>query len=174
MQANVYDGEVVYTSQDQSVFLNEEQRFVSLVIQSIRDGNMVDESRPECCVAVIDNTVIPLKPAICERCRGKGTHANPVFDGTSAEWWEERYGADVYDELDEYMHGSAYDVSCEYSCNGGWFWSVDWSHFVNSADYGIGAELEQEINDQAKSLKSMIDDYYSSEAERRMEERYGC
>ena len=52
---------------------------------------------------------------ICEDCRGEGTRGNPAFDGTSTEWWLE--GDPSGEDLEEYLHGTRYDVACE-ECGG--------------------------------------------------------
>jgi hypothetical protein len=56
-----------------------------------------------------------LSNEMCSRCDGNGTHGNPAFDGTTTEWWLE--GDPFGDDLEEYMHGDRYDVSCE-ECDG--------------------------------------------------------
>lgn len=60
--------------------------------------------------------------AICDHCRGHGSHVNPNIDGnglTEDDWadWDD-------DEREGYFSGR-YDVPCEARCEGGKVWVVD-------------------------------------------------
>jgi hypothetical protein len=60
---------------------------------------------------------LPACWAICERCKGEGTHVNPNIDGhgITAEEWQNDYD----DESREMYMNGGYDVSCEAGCTGG-------------------------------------------------------
>ena len=75
--------------------------------------------------------IIPIRKAMCTRCRGKGTMSNPAFNGTSIEWWQEHGGPDYQDDLDEYLHGDMYDVPCEYNCYNGVAYAADWQRVID-------------------------------------------
>lgn len=63
---------------------------------------------------------------ICERCRGVGSHANPVFDGFSSSDFSYDNPFMDPDFCDDYRSG-VYDVVC-YDCNGaGKILEVDFS-----------------------------------------------
>ena len=113
--------------------------------------------------------IIPIRKAMCTRCRGKGTMANPAFDGTSIEWWQEHGGPDYQDDLDEYMHGDLYDVSCEYNCSGGIALTMDWQRVI---DYHRAYGEEEKANEWINQLNAEIQDWWESEAEVRAEQAY--
>ena len=57
------------------------------------------------------------KFAVCPRCAGHGTHANPAFDGMTGDDLDEM-GEEQYDFIEEYTsRGGMYDVNCE-RCSG--------------------------------------------------------
>lgn len=57
---------------------------------------------------------IPATWAICDQCRGEGTIGNPAFDGMSVNQMVDDWGYDdTVEFLDEYTHGSMYDVRCD-------------------------------------------------------------
>jgi hypothetical protein len=66
-----------------------------------------DETDDEC------RATIPVRMAVCDTCRGKGTHVNPSIDagGISAEAF-----AEDPDFHEDYLAG-VYDVKC-YGCKG--------------------------------------------------------
>ena len=124
--------------------------------------------------------VIPIRKAMCTRCRGKGTMANPAFDGTSIEWWQEHGGPDYQDDLDEYCHGDLYDVPCEYNCNGGVAWTMDWQRVIHYHDLykvtpltdRVKTKEEDEANEWINQLYAEIQDWWESESADRSERAY--
>ena len=113
--------------------------------------------------------IIPIRKSMCTRCRGKGTMANPAFDGTSIEWWQEHGGPDYQDDLDEYMHGDMYDVSCEYNCHNGIAWTMDWQRVI---DYGRAYGEMEKADEWINTLYQEIQDWWESEADIRSEQAY--
>ena len=112
--------------------------------------------------------MIPLVLEICIRCRGKGTMANPSFNGTTIEWWKEQGGPDWQEDLDEYIHGYLYDVECEFHCDQGKAWGIDWAYLMNQwKDDPVVA------NKRADEIRQRVGDYYDYMAERASEERWG-
>jgi hypothetical protein len=135
--------------------------------ESVWDGNLMPVQ-------------IPIRKAMCTRCRGKGTMANPAFDGTSIEWWQEHGGPDYQDDLDEYCHGDLYDVPCEYDCNGGIAWTMDWQRVIHHHDlYKLNAmtdrvrtKEEDRANEWINELYQEIQDWWESESAERSERAY--
>ena len=113
--------------------------------------------------------IIPIRKAMCTRCRGKGTMANPAFDGTTIEWWQEHGGPDYQDDLDEYCHGDLYDVPCEYDCHGGIALTMDWQRVIDL--YRAYGE-EEKANEWINELNTEIQDWHEGEAEVRAEQAY--
>ena len=126
---------------------------------------------------------IPLVLEICERCRGKGTMGNPSLNGTTLDWWQEHGGPDWKEDLDEYIHGDLYDVRCEFNCDNGKAFGIDWTWIVARVKYaleksnrGIHQKDEATIkanNEYATEIRRHIEDYNDYQAERRSEERWG-
>ena len=118
--------------------------------------------------------IIPIRKAMCTRCRGKGTMANPAFDGTSIEWWQEHGGPDYQDDLDEYCHGDLYDVPCEYDCNGGIAWTMDWQRVIDYHRlYGKKEDKRgRTANEWINELYQEIQDWWESESAERSERAY--
>ena len=163
-----------------SIHLQPEQEFVSkqLYLAKAFDWHVDDK---EIHVEHADEPlIIPIRKAMCTRCRGKGTMANPAFDGTTIEWWKEHGGPDYQDDLDEYCHGDLYDVPCEYNCHGGIAWTMDWQRVIHNHDlYKINAmtdrvktKEEDEANEWINQLNAEIQDWWEGEAEVRAERAY--
>lgn len=123
---------------------------------------------------------IPIRKTMCTRCRGKGTMANPAFDGTSIEWWQEHGGPDYQDDLDEYLHGDMYDVPCQYDCNSGVAYAADWQRVIHSHDlYKISpltdrVKTKEEIaaDKWINDIYGVLMDWHEGEAEARSEQAY--
>jgi hypothetical protein len=100
--------------------------------------------------------------------------ANPAFDGTSIEWWQERGGADYQDDLHEYMHGDMYDVSCEYNCSNGVASTMDWQSVIDIYRLHGGGEDHRCVmaNEWINELYQEIQDWYDSEMADRSEREY--
>ena len=105
---------------------------------------------------------------ICERCKGKGTMGNPAFNGTSIEWWQESGGPDWQEDLNEYIHGDLYDVQCEFHCDQGKAWGIDWTYIIEQ-----WKDDPRVINDYATKIRQLVTEYYDYLAERASEERWG-
>jgi hypothetical protein len=119
--------------------------------ESVWDGNLMPVE-------------IPIRKSMCTRCRGKGTMANPAFDGTSIEWWQEHGGPDYQDDLYEYMHGTMYDVPCEYNCYNGVAYAADWKRVIDLYHaYGEKEKANKWINDIYYNV--LMDWYEGREAE---------
>ena len=152
-----------------SIHLQPEQAFVSKQMYYAKtfdwpfDDNEIHAEHAD------EPVVIPIRKAMCTRCRGKGTMANPAFDGTSIEWWKEHGGQDYQDDLDEYMHGDLYDVPCEYNCHGGIAWAMDWQRVIDL--YRAYGE-EEKANEWINELNTEIQDWHEGEAEVRAEQAY--
>ncbi len=126
---------------------------------------------------------IPLMLRICERCKGKGTMGNPAFNGTSIEWWQEHGGPDWKEDLEEYAHGDMYDVECEYNCDNGKAFGIDWTWLVTRVKYAFkmhnenhpihSSEYVESLNEWTVKIREHIEDYNEYQAERRSEERWG-
>lgn len=58
-------------------------------------------------------TALPTKWAICQTCRGNGTHVNPAIDGNGLSMDDPDLDEDFWDD---YFQGR-YDVRCD-DCNG--------------------------------------------------------
>jgi hypothetical protein len=112
---------------------------------------------------------IPIRKSICTRCRGKGTMANPAFNGTSIEWWQEHGGPDWEEDLDEYMNGDMYDVECEYNCSSGIAWSIDWQRVIDL--YRVYGE-EEKANEWINAIYGVLMDWHEGEEEAAAERRY--
>lgn len=112
--------------------------------------------------------MIPLVLEICERCKGKGTMGNPAFNGTSIEWWQESGGPDWREDLDEYINGDLYDVQCEFHCDQGKAWGIDWTYIVEQ-----WKDDPRVINDYATEIRQLVAEYHDYMAERASEERWG-
>ena len=112
--------------------------------------------------------MLPLVLEICERCKGKGTMGNPAFNGTSIEWWQESGGPDWQEDLNEYIHGDLYDVQCEFHCDQGKAWGIDWTYIIEQ-----WKDDPRVINDYATKIRQLVTEYYDYLAERASEERWG-
>ena len=158
---------------DDSIHLQPEQEFVAKQlylakaldwkIKGIRDIAEIHVEHAD------EPVIIPIRKAMCTRCRGKGTMSNPAFNGTSIEWWQEHGGPDYQDDLDEYMHGDLYDVSCEYNCSGGIALTMDWQRVIDL--YRAYGE-EEKANEWINELNTEIQDWHEGEAEVRAEQAY--
>ena len=124
--------------------------------ESVWDGNLMPVQ-------------IPIRKTMCTRCRGKGTMANPAFDGTSIEWWQEHGGPDYQDDLDEYLHGDLYDVPCQYDCNGGVAYAADWQRVIDL--YRAYGE-EEKANEWINAIYEVLMDWHEGEAAERSERAY--
>ena len=154
---------------DGSIHLQPEQEFVAKQrhLAMMLDWHFDDK---EIHVVHCDEPVIiPIRKAMCTRCRGKGTMANPAFDGTTIEWWQEHGGPDYQDDLDEYIHGDMYDVPCEYDCHGGIALTMDWQRVIDL--YRAYGE-EEKANEWINELNTEIQDWHEGEAEVRAEQAY--
>ena len=112
--------------------------------------------------------MLPLVLEICERCKGKGTMGNPAFNGTSIEWWQESGGPDWQEDLNEYIHGDLYDVQCEFHCDQGKAWGIDWTYIIEQ-----WKDDPRVINDYATKIRQLVTEYYDYLAERASEVRWG-
>jgi hypothetical protein len=169
---------------DESIHLQPEQEFVEkqLYLAKALDWEIKGISDiAEIHIEHADEPVIiPIRKAMCTRCRGKGTMSNPAFNGTSIEWWQEQGGADYEDDLYEYMHGDMYDVPCEYNCNRGVAWTMDWQRVIHYHDlYKLNAmtdrvktKEEDEANEWINQLYAEIQDWWASESAERSERAY--
>jgi|TARA_Y100000034_G_scaffold136426_1_gene212831 hypothetical protein len=163
-----------------SIQLHPEQGFVANQIYLAKALDWLFDDKEIHVEHADEPVVIPIRKAMCTRCRGKGTMANPAFDGTSIEWWQEHGGPDWQDDLDEYCHGDLYDVPCEYNCSGGIAWTMDWQRIIHYHDlYKINAmtdrvktKEEDEANEWINELYIEIQDWHDGEAEVRAEQAY--
>tara|TARA_B100000953_G_scaffold284776_1_gene264794 strand:- start:1135 stop:1770 length:636 start_codon:yes stop_codon:yes gene_type:complete len=103
---------------------------------------------------------IPVIIEICDRCSGKGTMGNPSLNGTTTEWWQEHGGPDWQDDLDEYIHGDMYDVKCEYRCDNGKAWTINWPQIM---DYSIGDP--EKWNEFASKLWDRLEGWHINKSE---------
>ena len=103
---------------------------------------------------------------------------NPSLNGTTLDWWKEHGGPDWRGDLDEYMHGDLYDVPCEFNCDNGKAFGIDWTWIVARVKYALGQTSKDEAtikanNEYATEIRQHIEDYNEYQAERRSEERWG-
>jgi len=112
--------------------------------------------------------LLPLIIGICERCRGKGTMGNPSFNGTTTEWWEEQGGPDWQEDLDEYIHGSMYDVRCDYNCDQGKSYAIDWTYIIEQ-----WKDDPRVINAYATDIRDKIYNFHMEMSDLDSEERWG-
>ena len=165
---------------DSSIHLQPEQEFVSIQLHFAKALDWHFDDNEIHVVHADEPVIIPIRKAMCTRCRGKGTMANPAFDGTSIEWWKEHGGPDYEDDLDEYMHGDMYDVPCEYNCNRGIAWTMNWQRVIHYHDLykvtpltdRVKTKEEDEANEWINELYQEIQDWWKDEAESRAEEAY--
>ena len=163
-----------------SIHLQPEQEFVAKHIYLAKALDWHVDDKEIHAEHADEPLIIPIRKAMCTRCRGKGTMANPAFDGTSIEWWKEHGGQDYQDDLDEYMHGDLYDVPCEYNCSGGIAWTMDWQRVIhchdlykiNSMTDRVKTKEEDEANEWINQLNAEIQDWWESEAADRAERAY--
>jgi hypothetical protein len=103
---------------------------------------------------------IPLILGICERCRGQGTMGNPAFNGTTTEWWQEHGGPDWQEDLDEYIHGDMYDVGCEFHCDQGKSYAIDWTYIIEEwkSDPEANNEYATEIREKVINFHMAMSD----------------
>jgi hypothetical protein len=149
---------------DGSIHLQPEQRFVSHQLYLARALDWTFDETEIWAVHCDEPVIIPIRKAVCTRCRGKGTMANPAFDGTSIEWWQEHGGPDYQDDLYEYMHGTMYDVPCEYNCYNGVAYAADWKRVIDLYHaYGEKEKANKWINDIYYNV--LMDWYEGREAE---------
>ena len=152
-----------------SIHLQPEQEFVAKHIYLAKALDWHVDDKEIHVVHCDEPVIIPIRKAMCTRCRGKGTMANPAFDGTSIEWWQEHGGPDYQDDLDEYCHGDLYDVPCEYDCHGGIALTMDWQRVIDL--YRAYGE-EEKANEWINELNTEIQDWHEGEAEVRAERAY--
>ena len=152
-----------------SIHLQPEQEFVAKHIYLAKALDWCFDDKEIHVVHCDEPVIIPIRKAMCTRCRGKGTMANPAFDGTTIEWWQEHGGPDYQDDLDEYCHGDLYDVPCEYNCRGGIALTMDWQRVIDL--YRAYGE-EEKANEWINQLNTDIQDWHDSEAEARAERAY--
>jgi hypothetical protein len=148
---------------DGSIHLQPEQRFVASHIYLAKALDWYFDDKEIHVVHCDEPVIIPIRKAMCTRCRGKGTMANPAFDGTTIEWWQDT------GDLDEYLHGDMYDVPCEYNCHGGIALTMDWQRVIDL--YRAYGE-EEKANEWINQLNTDIQDWHDSEAEARAEQAY--
>ena len=152
-----------------SIHLQPEQEFVAKHIYLAKALDWPFDDKEIHAEHADEPLIIPIRKAMCTRCRGKGTMANPAFDGTTIEWWQEHGGPDYQDDLDEYCHGDLYDVPCEYNCRGGIALTMDWQRVIDL--YRAYGE-EEKANEWINQLNTDIQDWHDSEAEARAERAY--
>ena len=152
-----------------SIHLQPEQEFVAKHIYLAKALDWHFDDKEIHVIHCDEPVIIPIRKAMCTRCRGKGTMANPAFDGTTIEWWQEHGGPDYQDDLDEYCHGDLYDVPCEYNCRGGIALTMDWQRVIDL--YRAYGE-EEKANEWINQLNTDIQDWHDSEAEARAERAY--
>ena len=152
-----------------SIHLQPEQEFVAKHIYLAKALDWHFDDKEIHVIHCDEPVIIPIRKAMCTRCRGKGTMANPAFDGTTIEWWQEHGGPDYQDDLDEYCHGDLYDVPCEYNCHGGIALTMDWQRVIDLwRAYGDKEKANKWINE----LNTEIQDWHDGEAEVRAEQAY--
>ena len=152
-----------------SIHLQPEQEFVANQIYLAKALDWRFDDKEIHVVHCDEPVIIPIRKAMCTRCRGKGTMANPAFDCTTIEWWQEHGGPDYQDDLDEYCHGDLYDVPCEYNCHGGIALTMDWQRVIDLwRAYGDKEKANKWINE----LNAEIQDWHEGEAEVRAERAY--
>ncbi len=157
-----------YISDDtRGISLHPEQEWIASVLDMSRayDWNTeLGTNQESVWDGLITPVQIPIRKSMCTRCRGKGTMANPAFNGTSIEWWQEHGGADYEDDLHEYMHGDMYDIPCEYNCSGGVAYAADWQRIIDLyRAYGEEEKANEWIN--AIYYEVLIDWYEGREEE---------
>ena len=159
---------------DQSIRLQPEQEFVAKQIYLAKALDWPFGDKEIHVVHCDEPVIIPIRKAVCTRCRGKGTMANPAFDGTSIEWWQEHGGPDYQDDLNEYMHGDLYDVSCEYNCSSGIAFTMDWQRVIDRHNlYGDEEDKRgRTANEWINELYIEIQEWWESEREERAERAY--
>jgi len=101
---------------------------------------------------LIDGMNLPFVWEICDRCDGHGHHANPAFDGTTQEFWDEDP-----DFAEAYFAGR-HDVRCD-ECNG--------SGKVKAPD--IEKMSPEDFNDYKSSYIDILESHETSKQERMME-----
>jgi len=152
-----------------SIHLQPEQEFVAKHIYLAKALDWPFDDKEIHAEHADEPLIIPIRKAMCTRCRGKGTMANPAFDGTSIEWWQEHGGPDWQEDLYEYSHGELYDVPCEYNCHGGIALTMDWQRVIDLyRAYGDKEKANKWINE----LNTEIQDWHDGEAEVRAERAY--
>jgi len=157
-----------YINDSRGIWLQPEQEFVAKQIYLAKTFDWRFDDKEIHVVHCDEPVIIPIRKAMCTRCRGKGTMANPSLNGTSIEWWQEHGGPDWEEDLDEYMNGSMYDVECEYNCNGGIAWAMDWQRVIDRYRvYG-----EESANEWINELNTEIQEWLDGEAEAAAERRY--
>jgi hypothetical protein len=154
---------------DGSIHLQPSQEFVSAQMYLAKALDWHFDDNEIHVVHCDEPVIIPIRKSMCTRCRGKGTMANPAFNGTSIEWWQEHGGPDYQDDLDEYMHGDMYDVPCEYNCHSGIAWTMDWQRVI---DYGRAYGEMEKANEWINTLHKEIQDWWESESDMRSEQAY--
>jgi len=154
---------------DGSIHLQPSQEFVSAQMYLAKALDWHFDDNEIHVVHCDEPVIIPIRKSMCTRCRGKGTMANPAFNGTSIEWWQEHGGPDYQDDLDEYMHGDMYDVPCEYNCHSGIAWTMDWQRVI---DYGRAYGEMEKANEWINTLHQEIQDWWESESDMRSEQAY--
>jgi hypothetical protein len=111
---------------------------------------------------------LPLILGICERCAGKGTMGNPAFNGTTTEWWQESGGPDWQEDLDEYIHGDMYDVGCEYRCDQGKSYSIDWTYIIEQ-----WKDDPRVINAYASDIREKVMNFHMAMSDLDSESKWG-
>ena len=169
-----------YINDSRGIWLQPDQEFVAKQIYLAKTFDWRFDDKEIHVVHCDEPVIIPIRKTMCTRCRGKGTMANPAFDGTSIEWWQEHGGPDYQDDLDEYLHGDMYDVACQYDCNSGVAYAADWQRVIHSHDlYKISpltdrVKTKEEIaaDKWINDIYGVLMDWHEGEAEARSEQAY--
>jgi len=176
-------GNAVYYTKDATAFLGSAQGFVFDLLRTAKWGDSEHDLKFQGINSFLkfkeDEFEYPLVKRICDRCKGKGTHGNPAFNGTTIEWWQESGGPDWQEDLEEYMHGDMYDVACEQGCDGGIAYDIDWVRIVNlyylNADDSNDSKIVRDgCSTQLNWIHSSLMDYYDHMSEMAAERRAGC
>jgi hypothetical protein len=151
------DGDIAFYQREPFIWLDGNESFV---VRYKEFASRVKCLEPNSCIRYDglsfhnEAPIIPIVKTICYRCKGSGTHGNPAFNGTTSSDWEEYFGSDYQDELEEYAKGTKYDVECEFGCKSGVGDKIDWNYFIKVNNYLN--KIDENVDDDRKSLLSHL------------------